>query len=75
VPISDLVAQLNRSIADEPPLVPTAGSCAGHRPGEVPHVLLDDGRVLVVLPSQDALDEYAAFTLPKGANKGGPSHG
>lgn len=68
VPISDLVAQLNRSIAGEPPLVPTAGCCAGHKAGELPHVLLDDGRVLVVLPSQEHIDliQEALRSEPKG---------
>ncbi len=36
--------------------LPTKASCQGHRPGELPHVWLEDGRVLVLLPDMEALD-------------------
>lgn len=58
--VADLVEQLQRNVAGmpggPPPLVPTAGCCQGHQPGQLPHVLLADGRVLVVLPHLAALD-------------------
>jgi hypothetical protein len=58
--IADLVEQLQLNSAGMPmgprPLVPTAGCCEGHKPGQLPHVLLADGRVLVVLPSLEALE-------------------
>lgn len=56
VGVADLVHQLNLPNHGDMPLLPTAGSCGGHKLGELPHVLLQDGRVLVVLPSQARLD-------------------
>jgi hypothetical protein len=56
VGVADLVEQLQRCTGGEWPLEPTVGSCAGHQSGDVPYVLLADGRVLAVFPGLDALD-------------------
>ena len=53
--VADLVEQLQRPGDGGLPSVPTAACCEGHGHGEIPHVVLADGRVLAMLPDLDAL--------------------
>jgi hypothetical protein len=68
-PAADIVAALQGR-------VPTSQSCGGHKPGELAHVWLADGRVLVVLPDWPAFErmEALAHTGRAEANAGGPSN-
>jgi hypothetical protein len=62
--VADIVEQLQRG----EPLVRTTASCSGHKSGQFAHVLLEDGRVLVVLPGPADLEliEELLRVLPAG---------